>query len=100
MAKIKTVYYCQSCGHQSPKWLGRCPSCGEWNTFVEEVVQKEEPEKGGWRVTSGAAKVTPKPKALHAINYEEQPRTLTVDGELNRVLGGGIVPGSLVLIGG
>ncbi|MEZ0483705.1 DNA repair protein RadA [Fibrella aquatica] len=100
MAKIRTSYFCQSCGHQSPKWLGRCPSCGEWNTIVEEVVQKDEPDKGSWRVTSGPAKIAAKPKAIHAINYEEQPRTLTVDGELNRVLGGGIVPGSLVLIGG
>ncbi len=100
MAKIKTSYFCQSCGHQSPKWLGRCPVCGEWNTIVEEVVQKDEPDKGGWRVTSGPAKIAAKPKAIHAINYEEQPRTLTADGELNRVLGGGIVPGSLVLIGG
>ncbi|MBO0951345.1 DNA repair protein RadA [Fibrella forsythiae] len=100
MAKIKTSYFCQACGHQSPKWLGRCPSCGEWNTIVEEVVQKDEPDKGSWRVTSGPAKIAAKPKAIHAINYEEQPRTLTADGELNRVLGGGIVPGSLVLIGG
>ncbi|HEY0109932.1 MAG TPA: DNA repair protein RadA, partial [Fibrella sp.] len=100
MAKIRTSYFCQSCGHQSPKWLGRCPSCGEWNTIVEEVVQKDEPDKGGWRVTSGPAKIAAKPKAIHAINYEEQPRMLTADGELNRVLGGGIVPGSLVLIGG
>jgi len=100
VAKIKTSYFCQSCGNQTPKWLGRCPACGEWNTIVEEVVQKDEPEKGGWRVTSGPAKIAAKPKPIHAITYEEQPRTLTVDGELNRVLGGGIVPGSLVLIGG
>lgn len=101
MAKIKTTYFCQSCGQQSAKWLGRCPACGEWNTFVEELVQKDEPEKGNWRVGAGAGvKVAAKPKALHAINYEEQPRMVTVDGELNRVLGGGIVPGSLVLIGG
>lgn len=100
MAKIKTTYFCQQCGHQSPKWLGRCPSCGEWNTFVEELVQKDEPEKGNWRASTGITKTAAKPKAIHAINYEEQPRTLTTDGELNRVLGGGIVPGSLVLIGG
>ena len=83
--------------------MGRCASCGEWNTIVEEVVQKDEPEKGGWRSPSagpGSLKVAAKPKALHAINYEEQPRIYTVDGELNRVLGGGIVAGSLVLIGG
>ncbi len=104
MAKIKTSYFCQSCGQQSSKWQGRCPACGEWNTFVEEVIQKDEPAAGGWRPpTTGigaVAKTAAKPKALHAINYEDQPRILTSDGELNRVLGGGIVPGSLVLIGG
>ena len=104
MAKIKTSYFCQSCGQQSSKWQGRCPACGEWNTFVEEVIQKDEPAAGGWRPPavgiSAAVKVAAKPKALHAINYEDQPRILTTDGELNRVLGGGIVPGSLVLIGG
>lgn len=99
MAKIKTSYFCQNCGYHAPKWLGRCPSCGEWNTFVEEVIQKEEPERGGWR-SSTVTKTAPKPKAIHAINFEEQPRLLTPDDELNRVLGGGIVPGSLVLIGG
>ena len=100
MAKIKTSYFCQSCGNQSPKWLGRCGACGEWNTIVEEVVQKDEPEKGGWRPASGPVKIAAKPKPIHAITYEERARTLTADGELNRVLGGGIVPGSLVLIGG
>ncbi len=101
MAKIKTSYFCQNCGQQAPKWLGRCPSCGEWNTFVEEVIQKDEPAAGGWRATTAPGpKTAPRPKAIADINYEEQPRILTTDGELNRVLGGGIVPGSLVLIGG
>ena len=103
MAKLKTTYFCQSCGQQTAKWMGRCPTCGEWNTIVEEVVQKDEPLPGGWRSPSagpGNVKIAAKPKALHAINYEEQPRIATTDGELNRVLGGGIVPGSLVLIGG
>ncbi len=103
MAKLKTTYFCQNCGNQTPKWLGRCPACGEWNTIVEEVVQKDEPEKGNWRSPSngpGNVRVAAKPKPLHAINYEEQPRIATTDGELNRVLGGGIVAGSLILIGG
>ncbi|GAA4396224.1 DNA repair protein RadA [Nibrella viscosa] len=99
MAKIKTTYFCQNCGYHAPKWLGRCPSCGEWNTFVEEVIQKEEPDRGSWR-SSTVTKTAPKPKAIHAINFEEQARLRTPDDELNRVLGGGIVPGSLVLIGG
>lgn len=102
MAKLKTSYFCQSCGQQAPKWLGKCPSCGEWNTFVEEVIQKDEPAAGGWRpaATTAGPKTAPRPKPIADINYEEQPRILTTDGELNRVLGGGIVPGSLVLIGG
>ncbi|WP_234733204.1 DNA repair protein RadA [Tellurirhabdus bombi] len=99
MAKTKTSYFCQACGYQAAKWLGRCPSCGEWNTFVEELITKEEPDKGNWRTTT-TVKTANKPKAIHAINYEEQTRVETPDGELNRVLGGGIVSGSLVLIGG
>jgi len=98
MAKVKTAYFCQNCGHQSPKWLGRCPSCGEWNTLVEEVLEKED-KKGPltqWKSVSLASK----PKAINEIKYEEEPRIVTIDGELNRVLGGGIVLGSLVLIGG
>jgi DNA repair protein RadA/Sms len=100
MAKVKTTYFCQNCGHQSPKWLGRCPSCGDWNTFVEELIEKEDKnEKGSWRVSS-TQKVMNKPKAITEITYSEQQRTVTRDKELNRVLGGGIVPGSIVLIGG
>lgn len=98
MAKLKTSYFCQNCGYQAPKWLGRCPSCGEWNTFVEEVVQKSEPERGRWKPAGPAT--SPRPRAISEIKYEDQPRLLTPDAELNRVLGGGIVPGSLVLIGG
>ncbi len=99
MVKSKTSFFCQSCGYQAPKWLGKCSSCGEWNTFVEEVIQKNEPEKGNWR-TSTSLKIAAKPLAVQDINFTEQPRIITSDAELNRVLGGGIVPGSLVLIGG
>ena len=97
MAKIKTAYFCQNCGHNSPKWLGKCPSCGEWNTFVEELIEKED--KNGpvvWKSVS----LTSRPKAIAEIKYEQEPRIYTTDAELNRVLGGGIVAGSLVLIGG
>ncbi len=97
MAKVKTTYFCQNCGTQSPKWLGKCPSCGEWNTYVEEIVQKEE--KGSWQ-SSTSLRISSKPKAIKEISYSEENRVETGDGELNRVLGGGIVPGSLVLIGG
>jgi DNA repair protein RadA/Sms len=101
MAKVKTAYFCQNCGYNSPKWLGRCPSCGEWSTMVEEVVTKDEPEKGNWKFTSsGTPKTANKPKTLTEITKHERYRIITDDGELNRVLGSGIVPGSLVLIGG
>jgi DNA repair protein RadA/Sms len=93
MAKTKTLYFCQNCGHESPKWLGRCPACQQWNTFVEETVVK----------TPAAQRYsgTPvKPLLLHEIDSAGEYRIITPDAELNRVLGGGIVPGSLVLIGG
>ena len=101
MAKIKTSYFCQHCGHNSPKWLGKCPACGEWNTFVEELIQKEDKtDKGTWRVSTSSQQVASRPKAISEISYSEEHRLITQDKELNRVLGGGIVPGSLVLIGG
>ncbi len=101
MAKVKTAYFCQSCGFSSPKYLGRCTSCGEWNTMVEEILTKDEPEKGNWKFSSsGVQKAANKPKTLSEITTQERYRIVTEDDELNRVLGGGIVPGSLVLIGG
>ena len=96
MAKNKTAYFCQNCGHNSPKWLGKCPTCGEWNTFIEEIVEKEDKNPVSWKSISLASR----PKAIAEIHYEQEPRTVTSDQELNRVLGGGIVQGSLVLIGG
>ena len=100
MAKIKTTFFCQNCGAQSPKWVGKCPACGEWNTYVEEVIQKEESGKGSWKTPTTGTKKASVPKKIQEVNYEEQPRYVTGDAELDRVLGGGIVPGSLVLIGG
>lgn len=100
MAKIKTSFFCQNCGAQSPKWLGNCPSCKEWNTYVEEVVQKEESGKGSWKTPNSGSKKVNSPRKIHEVKYEEQARWVTGDSELDRVLGGGIVPGSLVLIGG
>src|SRR5258707_971035 len=99
MAKSKTLFFCQSCGYESAKWLGKCPSCETWNSFVEEVVTKEEGNKTEWRQESRKNKV-PKPKALEEMESTGEARTATEDQVLNRVLGGGIVPGSLVLIGG
>lgn len=94
MSKIKTAYFCQNCGTQSPKWVGKCPSCGEWNTFVEEVVQKtaDSIEKSNGRLS--------KPKKIAELESEVQHRIPVLDQELHRVLGGGIVPGSLILFGG
>lgn len=99
MSKAKTVYYCQSCGYESAKWLGKCPSCQSWNSFAEEIVSKAEPAKNEWR-SEGSATRKVQPKKLSDITSAREVRIPTTDEELNRVLGGGIVPGSLVLIGG
>lgn len=101
MAKEKTVYFCQSCGYESPKWLGKCPSCAEWNSFVEEITKKtSSSDKNDWRNTSGAKKKASAPKNITEITHEKEQRINSRNGELNRVLGGGIVPGSVVLIAG
>ena len=97
MAKDKTVYVCSNCGQDSPKWIGKCPSCGEWNTYVEEIVRKEVANK---RPVSGIETPKAKPISLCDIVTSDEPRIDLKDEELNRVLGGGLVPGSLVLIGG
>ena len=100
MAKSKSVYYCQSCGNQSPKWIGKCPVCGEWNSYVEEVVDKTEEklkEKRGYAVKRNEET---KPIPIKEVHELETKRIDTHDTELNRVLGGGIVLGSLILIGG
>lgn len=99
MAKSKSSFFCQSCGYESAKWLGKCPACGAWNTFVEEVLTKEESPKNEWRQESVRARHT-KPRKLEEIEASPEYRISAKDQELNRVLGGGIVPGSLVLIGG
>lgn len=99
MAKAKSSFFCQSCGYESAKWLGKCPSCASWNTFVEEVIAREDTTKTEWRQESVRQKSI-RPKTLAEIEAAPEYRTQTPDQELNRVLGGGIVPGSLVLIGG
>lgn len=96
MSKIKTTYFCQNCGYESAKWLGKCPSCGNWNSFVEEVVAK--PEKNDWRHETSRTKI--KARTLNEIENSQEIRIKSGNEELDRVLGGGIVPGSLVLIGG
>ena len=99
MAKEKTVYVCSNCGQESPKWVGKCPSCGQWNTYVEEIVRKE-PSNARPQILPTLEKGKNKPLPLSDINADEEPRIDMHDEELNRVLGGGLVRGSLVLIGG
>jgi DNA repair protein RadA/Sms len=97
MAKVKTTFFCQSCGAQSAQWMGKCKSCGEWNTIVEEVLQKKTSESP-WKEENSSR--SQQAKAIAEISLEQEPRYNTTDQELNRVLGGGIVPGSLILLGG
>ncbi|MFL5808774.1 MAG: DNA repair protein RadA [Flavisolibacter sp.] len=101
MSKVKTAYFCQNCGYESAKWLGKCPSCQQWNTFVEELIQKDAKKSSAsdWQSYNGDVS-TKKIHALHEIKTKETPRINTNDTELNRVLGGGIVPGSIVLVAG
>lgn len=100
MAKDKTVYVCGNCGQEAAKWAGRCPACGEWNTFREMTVRAG----AGARRDNGAHTAAPRhearPVALSEVSAEQEPRLTTGDPELDRVLGGGIVPGSLILLGG
>jgi len=99
MSKTKSAFFCQNCGYESAKWLGKCPSCTQWNTFVEELIEKETSKvNNNWK--SYAGERAQKTIALHQINSSEETRLITSDAELNRVLGGGIVPGSIVLVAG
>ncbi len=98
MAKIKTSFFCQSCGTQFAKWQGQCNACKEWNTIVEEIIHKEE--KVAWKSETSTIKKAAKPLRIHEIDSAEEIRMNTTDEELNRVLGGGLVPGSLTLLGG
>lgn len=95
MAKKKTAYVCQECGYDTIKWMGKCPGCGQWNTMVEEIVQPEP--KGG---LSLGLSMSSKPESIREVTVEDMPRFLTGSGELDRVLGGGVIPGSMVLVVG
>lgn len=94
MAKLKKAYFCQNCGAQASKWIGKCPSCNEWNTYVEEIIQKDNTS------STRSSKRISKPILISEIQETKDIRYRTPDNELNRVLGGGLVPGSLVLFGG
>ena len=101
MAKTRTIFFCSNCGASSPKWVGKCAHCNEWNTYQEEIIQKETSAEEKRRSWAGGGKAeAPKATPIHAIQTGSTQRLVSPDGELNRVLGGGIVPGSLVLIGG
>jgi DNA repair protein RadA/Sms len=100
MSKTKSAFFCSNCGHESAKWVGKCPSCNEWNTFVEEVIvrgnEKKEPEWKEFSGMNGRLKTI----SLREVSSSEERRIITEDKELNRVLGGGIVLGSIVLVAG
>ncbi|MTD32191.1 DNA repair protein RadA [Planomicrobium sp. YIM 101495] len=99
MAKKKTKFICQSCGYESAKWMGKCPNCGEWNQMTEETeVAAPKGTRGAFQHSVGTT--TQKAMPIVSIETEQEPRVTTEMGELNRVLGGGIVPGSLILVGG
>lgn len=97
MAKDKTVYVCSQCGAESPKWIGKCPACGAWNTYVEQIIRKQPPTR---QYAGGIEREKNKPQTLDKIVGGDETRISMHDDELNRVLGGGLVPGSLVLLGG
>ena len=100
MSKVKTAFFCQNCGYESTKWLGKCPGCQQWNTFVEELIQKDiNKNANNWKEYSNDTS-SKKTQSLQNIKTNETPRLVTPDQELNRVLGGGIVPGSVILIAG
>lgn len=94
--KTSTIFFCQNCGHESAKWMGQCPACKEWNTFVEETVNRTDTRPTGGRKTGGRMS----PCVLSQVMIQEESKLLTGIGELDRVLGGGIVQGSLILVGG
>ena len=98
MAKVKTTFFCQNCGSQYAKWQGQCTSCKEWNTIAEEVIQK--PEKSDWKTPTTSSKRVSKPLLINDIDTSQEARLDMQDGEFNRVLGGGMVHGSLTLLGG
>lgn len=99
MAKVKTAFFCSNCGYESAKWLGKCPACNQWNTFIEEVIERNQKEKNFWKDITGERQ-TSKAKLLDAVESLKEERIITYDAELNRALGGGIVTGSITLLAG
>ena len=104
MAKDKTMYVCSNCGQESAKWIGKCPACGQWNTYKEIRVSADmgtnAARSAAQSVRSAMSSNHNRPMRLRDISAKDEPRMSTGDGELDRVLGGGLVPGSIVLLGG
>jgi DNA repair protein RadA/Sms len=100
MAKTKSAFFCQQCGYETPKWTGKCPSCGAWNSFVEEIVQREDKTKSETVWMEAEHKEQRKAHRIEEIITADEARMTMADPELNRVLGGGLVPGSVVLVAG
>jgi DNA repair protein RadA/Sms len=100
MSKVKKAFFCQNCGYETVKWLGQCPSCNQWNTFVEEIIQKETKKNNGWQHYREPTERINKTIQLNEVKSTEEKRLITADEELDRVLGGGIVPGSIILVAG
>ena len=96
MAKEKKIFLCNECGYDTPKWAGKCPACGAWNSFVEKTIRNDKTPQ----IASFGDKTISRPVAIDEISADELPRMDMNDAELNRVLGGGLVPGSLILLGG
>jgi DNA repair protein RadA/Sms len=99
MSKAKSAFFCNNCGYESAKWAGKCPACNEWNTFTEELVEKGEKKESGWEEYTTQQKGT-QVIAINEVNSQSEKRISSADAELNRVLGGGIVLGSIVLVAG
>ena len=97
MVKIKSTFFCQNCGAQSSKWIGKCQSCNEWNTYIEELIQKNDPTK---TIIIGDSIKRSVPNKISEIQSKNNHRFIFSDKEFNRVLGSGLTPGSVVLIGG
>lgn len=100
--KVKSAFFCQQCGYETPKWTGKCPSCSAWNTFVEEVIDRDTPKKAGEMMPwdEAAGKSPRKAFLMDEVITLDEPRMILTDMELNRVLGGGMVPGSVILVAG
>jgi DNA repair protein RadA/Sms len=100
MSKTKSGFFCQQCGYESAKWVGKCPGCENWNTFVEEIIVKgnDKKENNEWKEYNGVGKL--KTISINDVSSAEEKRIITNDAEVNRVLGGGIVLGSIVLVAG